>query len=192
MVLSGAGSIQGTCMPTTATQLLRQQIRLAHEALEATMAGVTPAMAHAVPPGIANPLGATYAHLVCSEDMLIQGMLKQSAPLAASAFAGATGLSEPMPAPGPDWSRYPDWTRNLRIDLESLQRYAQAVYSATDAYLEGLSDADLEQPMDLSFVGLGQQTLGVMLSVLVLYHIGTETGEIACLKGLQGVKGYPF
>jgi hypothetical protein len=31
-----------------------------------------------------------------------------------------------------------------------------------------------------------------MVSVLVLYHFGTETDEMACLKGLLGVKGYPF
>src|SRR2546423_6952399 len=117
-------------MSTTTTQLLRQQIRLAHDALEATMAGVTPAMAQALPPGIATPLGATYAHLVCSEDLLVQGMLKQSAPLSASAFASATGLSEPMPSPGPDWAHYPDWTRSVRIDLEALRGYAQAVYAA--------------------------------------------------------------
>jgi DinB superfamily len=156
------------------------------------MAGVTPAMVHATPPGIANPLGATYAHLVCSEDMLVQGMLKQSAPLSASAFAGNTGLSEPMPNPGPEWSGYADWTRRVRIDLAALQAYARSVYTATDEYLAGLQDADLERPMDLSFIGLGQQTLGITLSVLVLHHIGTETGELACLKGIQGVKGYPF
>ena len=48
-------------MRTTTVQLLGAQIRLAHDALEATMAGVTPAMAHALPPGIANPLGAIWA-----------------------------------------------------------------------------------------------------------------------------------
>jgi hypothetical protein len=30
------------------------------------------------------------------------------------------------------------------------------------------------------------------LTLLLLNHIGTETGEIACLKGLQGARGYPF
>src|SRR2546423_5456844 len=128
-------------MSTTTTQLLRQQIRLAHDALEATMAGVTPAMAQALPPGIANPLGATYAHLVCSEDLLVQGMLKQSAPLGAST---ATGLTEPMPNPGPEWSGYAAWTRRVRIDLEALRRYAQSVYAATDGYLATLQDADLQ------------------------------------------------
>ena len=177
---------------TTTAQLLRQQVQLAHQALEGTMAGVTPAMAHAAPPGIANPLGATYAHLVVSEDMFIQGMLKHRAPLGASEFASNTGLSEPMPNPGPEWVGYADWTRRVRIDLPALQAYAQAVYAATDEYLAGLGESDLEQPMDLSFVGLGQQTLGVALSILVLHHIGTETGEIACLKGMQGARGYPF
>jgi hypothetical protein len=177
---------------SVAIGLLRRQVQLAHGTLEATMADVTAELAHAVPPGIANPLGATYAHLVCSEDLLVQGMLKQGALLGASTLAGRTGLSEPMPNPGPGQSAYADWTRRVRVDLPALRAYAQAVYAATDAYLASLHDIDLERPMDLSFVGLGQQTLGVMLSLLVLHHIGTETGEIACLKGLQGVRGYPF
>jgi hypothetical protein len=71
--------------------LLRQQIQLAHQSLEAIMAGVTPAMVHAIAPRIANPLGATYAHPVCSEDMLVQGMLESAPPLGATEFAGKTG-----------------------------------------------------------------------------------------------------
>jgi hypothetical protein len=31
-----------------------------------------------------------------------------------------------------------------------------------------------------------------MLNFLVLNHIGTETGEISALKGIQGAKGYPY
>ena len=70
------------------------------------MADVTQVQAEFAPPGIANPLGATYAHVVWSEDMQVQGMFRQVRPLFASAWAGRTGLSEPMPMPGPEWAGY--------------------------------------------------------------------------------------
>lgn len=83
------------------SSLLRQRFDAAHQLLEATMADVTTEQAHWMPPGIANPLGATYAHVVSAEDYIIQGMFKQVAPLAATDWAGRTGLNEPMPSPGP-------------------------------------------------------------------------------------------
>jgi hypothetical protein len=168
-------------------------VRIAHDILEATMADVTPEQADWAPPGIANPLGATYAHVVVSEDFVINGMFRQQAPLNASTWADRTGLSEPMPAPAsPAWSEYSAWTRRVRVDLMRLREYARAVHAATDSYLASVCDADLEQPLDLSQIGLGPQTVASTLTLLLLNHIGTETGEIACLKGLQGARGYPF
>jgi hypothetical protein len=161
--------------------------------LDGTMADVTQAQAEYIPPGIANPLGATYAHVICSEDMVVQGMFKGGAPLFASTWAGRTGLSEPMPMPGPEtWADYGPWTRRVRIDLAALRQYAAAVAEATDTWLASLSEADLDKPMDLSGVGLGQHTLGTAIGLLVGNHLGTETGEIAVLKGIQGARGYPF
>jgi hypothetical protein len=40
--------------------------------------------------------------------------------------------------------------------------------------------------------GFGTRKLGWMLNLLLLNHVGTETGEIAVLKGIQGATGYPL
>jgi hypothetical protein len=177
---------------TTRVELLRQIVRDARQVLEGTMADVTQAQADFVPPGLANPLGATYAHVVYTEDVLVQGMLRQTAMLAASTWAGRTGLSEPMPMPGPGWADYGPWTRRVQIDLEALRTYAQAVAAETDAWLGSLSDDQLDQTLDLTAAGLGRQTWGTAIGGLLANHLGTETGEIAVLKGLQGARGYPF
>src|SRR5947209_10435614 len=89
--------------------LLRQQLKTQHGYMERTMANVTPEMAHAVPPGHANPLGATYAHIPFSEDAIVNGMLRQQAPMAMSSWAGRTGTSEPMPLPNGNWEDYGPW-----------------------------------------------------------------------------------
>jgi hypothetical protein len=175
-----------------AMQLLRLQIDFAHQVMEGTMADVTPEQAHWSPPGRATPLGASYAHVVVSEDAIINGMLKQAAPLMAAGWAGRTGLSEPMPMPGPEWGDYAGWNRRVRVDLPALKEYAQAVYASTNEYFASLSSEDLDTPLDLTALGFGHTNLGWVLSILVVGHANNIAGEISCLKGLQGAKGYPF
>lgn len=171
---------------------VRRIVRDARQVLDGTMADVTQAHVEFIPPGIANPLGATYAHVVCSEDVVVQGMFRHTAPLSASTWAGRTGLSEPMPMPGPGWADYGPWTRRVKIDLGALRAYARAVADQTDSWLASLTDADLECPIDLSAAGFGEHTLATAVAGLVANHLGTETGEIAVLKGIQGARGYPM
>ena len=176
-----------------AITLMRQQMDSAHYSMEGTVADVTPEQAHWQPAGRANPVGASYAHAITGEDLVINGMLRQSAPMFASNWAGKTGLSEPMPGRiGPSWDDYAAWTRRVRVDLPALRSYAQAVYANTDAYLATLSPEDLDRPMDMSSLGLGEVNLAWVLSNLVMGHVHDLMGEISCLKGLQGAKGYPF
>ncbi|HKP51824.1 MAG TPA: DinB family protein [Chloroflexia bacterium] len=175
-----------------AVTLLREQLKTAHWVLEGTMADVTPEQMDWAPPGIANPLGASYAHTVTSEDMVINGMLREGAPLFASAWAGKTGSNEPMPRPGPDWEKYGSWARNVQVDLPAAREYAQAVYASSDEYLAGLTPEALDTQLDLSGIGMGQVSLASAISLLVIGHINNLAGEISCLKGIQGAKGYPF
>ncbi len=172
--------------------LVREFLKQANDYLEMTMADVTPEQAHWTPPGVANPLGASYAHVVMSQDMVVNGMLRGQAPLFVSTWAGRTGASEPMPMPGPEWTNYGPWTRSVQVDLPAMREYAQAVYAASDDYLASLTPEDLDRPMDLSSLGVGQVNLAWALHMLLIGHVNNIHGEISCLKGLQGAKGYPF
>jgi len=185
----------GVPFQTTAVDtisLLRLQVQHAHELLEATMSDVTADQAHWPPPGRANPLGASYAHVVVAEDAVINGMLRGQAPLLATAWAGRSGISESPPGIGgdnlPPWDQ---WARRARFDLAALRRYAAAVHTSADDYLASLAPADLDRQLDLSSVGMGSQTIGWVLSNVVLAHTATHCGEIVCLKGLQGARAHP-
>jgi hypothetical protein len=93
-------------------------------------------------------------------------MLKGEAPLFAATWAGKTGVSELPPMADPDAPGFPDWSewgRRVKIDLASLREYAKAVYAGTDEYLASLSDDDLNRPVDLSALGLGERTVGYIL-----------------------------
>jgi hypothetical protein len=167
---------------------IRSQFQAAHFGwLEGTMNDVTDEQAHWQAAGRAAPIGAQYAHHLIALDFLFLGFVQGGAPLAVSTFAGQTGMSLPYPMEG-DWD---EWARAVHVDLDALRAYAQAVYAAFDAAVATLSDNDLATPVDMTAVGLGQQTIGSFLTTLLI-HCGVHTGEIAFTKGLQSLRGYPF
>ncbi|MCC6169288.1 MAG: DinB family protein [Caldilineaceae bacterium] len=170
----------------TAVSLLRAQYGMAHSWVEGTMQDVTAEIAHKHPPGRLHPIAAEYIHIAVGEDYYLQALARGATPLVASSFAGKTGASE-VPPLG-DWG---DWGRTVQVDLDAARAYAQAVYAATDDYLASLNDADLEREVDLSAVGLGTQTVGFVLNLLLL-NTAAHAGEISALKGIQGLRGYPF
>ena len=79
----------------------------------------------------------------------------------------------------------------MKVDLAKMREYAKAVYSAMEAYLASLTDSDLNRPISLAALGLGESTVGYVLKNGLLGHAFSHTGEISCLKGLQGKRGYP-
>ena len=172
-----------------AIELYRTLLRSAHDFLEGTLADVTPTQFTWDPPGKAFSIGATnYAHVLGAEDMAIQGLLQDKSPLAVSAWAGKVGASEPPPlGPGVDIK---SWSQRAKLDLAGMQRYGQAVYAASDGYLASIRPDELSRPIDLSQFGLGKQTVLFVLTA-ILSNASLHTGEISCLKGQQGAKGYP-
>lgn len=166
-----------------AVSLLRMQMKEAHNLLESTVGDVTPEQLHYLPQGHALPVGAAYAHVIFSEDILVQ-VLKGQEPLFETGTP--TGASEPMPNFMKGWEDYAGWTKRVRFDLPQLRGYAQKVYANTDAYIASLSEADLEKPDPF-----GQKSLAYFLSRGMIGHIDNLAGEISAAKGLQGLQGYP-
>ncbi len=172
-----------------AVGLLREQIQFAHSILEGTVADVTAEVAVTQPNGKPRSIGSYYAHILIVEDLAINGLVRQQAPLFASTWADKTGFDGLAPA---DPSQWPSWSSQARGDVISSRGYGQAVFAATASYLDSISDADLKNPLDLSAIGFGTQTVGWLISVFVLINCSWHTGEISCLKGGHGLKGYPM
>jgi len=171
-----------------AIELYRNLLRSGHEFLEGTMADVTAEHLTWDPPGTAFSIGANYAHVLTSEDFGVHALLQGKPLLAATTWSGKLGFSEMPPfGPGGDLKA---WSRRTKLEVEALRRYGQAVYAATDAYLASLGPEALDRKMDLSQFGFGQQTALFVMNAL-LANVSLHTGEISCLKGLQGRKGYP-
>lgn len=170
-----------------AIELLREQLKSAHETLDATMAEVTEEVAHFANTNKAMPVGAAYAHAVLAEDIVVATMLAQTQPL--SAAKQDIGLSEPMP-PFAQWDKHEQWMQTVKVDLPKLQAFAKEVYEATDKYFATLTEMDLDKEIEVH--GMGTQKLVFVINNFVILHIANLTGEISSVKGLQGLKGYPF
>ena len=169
-----------------AVTLLRQQIRSAHEIVEGTVADLTSEQAHWAPAGKANRAGPLFAHLAAGEDLFLN-MVTGRQPLAMGAYAGKTGASEPHPM-----GSYDEWAQRVKVDLPQLREYVQAVFQNTEEYVASLQPEDLDNELDLTSSGLGKMSLGAFITLAAVIHTSNHIGEISCLKGLQGAKGYPF
>ncbi len=169
-----------------AFDLLRWELETLHGYLEATLGDVTAEQAHRSLGGHASPIAANYAHVVIDEDVL-SSIANGSQPLVQGEWADRTGISEIPPVMG-DWEA---WGTRVTVDLAQAREYAQAVYVKTMSILASMSQEDLGRMVDLSAIGLGQQTAGVALG-LVACHGFSHAGEISHNKGIQGLKGYPI
>lgn len=166
---------------------LRTQINAAHQIVEGTIADCTREVLDHIPGGKAHPVGATYAHILMSEDFIVNMMLRGQTPLLMGEWAGKTGASEPPPPPGGDMF---GWANRVRVDLDAARKYAQAVYANTNSYLDTLAESDLDRIVDIP--GFGKEPLAFFLSIAAVIHPSNHVGEISALKGVQGMTGYPF
>lgn len=169
---------------------LLEGLQNAHTYMLQTMDGVTDEVAAFVPQGTANPIAGTYAHLIFSEDSFTQGFLKKEKPLFETNWKDKTGISELQPT---DWiEAYPKWLKSVKVDITKVNEYAKAVFAETEKYVAGLTDEDLEKMVDLSAFGMGEKSVGNFIANLITGHANNIMGEVSVLKGIQGLKGYPF
>ncbi|HLZ07844.1 MAG TPA: DinB family protein, partial [Chloroflexota bacterium] len=156
-----------------------------HWFLEQAVSDLSTAHLHWVPPGTANTIAATYAHVIGNEDGFVHTTLLGQRSLAESVWVGRNGISLPIPQRGSDWFA---WSRRVQVDLPAAQRYAAAVYAATDEYLGKLKPDELDRAPDVALPA--NQSLSWLLGNFLILHASVHSGEIAVLRGLQGLVGF--
>jgi hypothetical protein len=168
--------------------LLHYSLKSAFEVLGSVTADLTQEQADWQPPGIANPIGATYWHALSGTDDIVHRWCQDQEPLAESGDweAKVLTVSAPEPEHGGDWLPY---MQAIRVDLPSAHAYAQAVAESVGEFLASLAPDDLDRKIETPFQ---EFALGELLELFVIWHLNAHCGEIAALKGCQGAKGYPF
>lgn len=169
-----------------AVTLLQQQIKSTHEIVQGTVADLTAEQAHWTPAGKAMSVAPLFVHLASGEDMFLN-MMTGRQPLASGPYANKTGASEPHPMGG-----YEEWARRVKVDLPQLNEYVRAVFKNTEEYVATLKPEDLDREIDLTNAGMGKMSLGAFITMTSVIHPSNHIGEISCLKGMQGARGYPF
>jgi hypothetical protein len=156
--------------------------------LEQVTADLTQEQADWTPPGIANPIGATYWHTISSTDEIVCKWIRGEEPLHQKGAwrEKVLTVSVPEPQPGGDCLAY---MQTIRVDVAALHAYAKAVAKAAQAWLASLALDDLERELETP---IGRLSVGQMLETFVVWHINAHCGEISALKGCLGFKGYPF
>ncbi len=165
-------------------QYISNQIAAAWRTRDGVTTDLTNDLLNWTPPGTANPISATYAHIVGGEDAFIHRVI-QGKPTIWEMQDWATKIGvEATPGPGNHWDKY----RGREFSVDAFKSYQEAVRAETRAYLETLCEPELDRKV--SFVGR-DWTVAEML-VLLVNHITEHSGEIAALKGVQGAKGLPM
>lgn len=173
-------------MSRNAVELLRTQYKESASWLEGTMDGVTEEVATWSPPGgMVSPIAGQIAHAVVGLDFFLLNKVGGRPPLMATDFADRGVISEPPPTGG-EWV---EWGNRVQVDGAAMHDYADAVFAAVDDMLAAMEDADLDREVD--FGDMGVYTAGWTFNIMLL-NTFSHTGEIAVLKGLQGLKGYPM
>ena len=131
------------------------------------------------PGGTANACSKTHVHAMTAVDLFINGTLG-SAGMSWKPFAVEQGLpANPMEI----------WGFSGVVSLDAMKQYSATVQKAALDYVSSLQDADLDREVDTAF--FGKQTAAFMIGLAGIHAMG-HGGDIAAIKGLQGLKGLPF
>jgi hypothetical protein len=164
-----------------ALDLIRYQIKKSYAWLESIVSNVTPEQALWRPGGTANSIAATYAHIVIWADVDLTRHFHAREPLLAGEWGERLGRDERDPR---------EWEPDATFDWDVLHQYGRDVQQHVERLAAGLTAADLGRSFQMKPVELG---VWKGIDVYVLHggeHVWMHGGEIACLKGMQGIRGY--
>ena len=164
---------------------VRQQLGFWHGACGAIMGDCGDTLNKQMPNATITSIGSIYAHMVFAEDAIVNGML-QGKPMMYQSDGWEAKSGVPFPGTPPSVG---EWAKTVKMDYPKFQEYANAVFANTDSYLANLPDGDLEKKVQTP---IGEQTIGWAVTTLLGTHAPQHIGEIAALKGVQGLKGLPF
>jgi hypothetical protein len=163
---------------------IQQQIANAHHQIDAVMQGMTEEQLNWLPPGTINPISAILVHVLGGEDFFVQSIMQcKSQCWETQKWSEKVGIQTP-PGPGHGWED----CKNTRLSVAPIMEYGQCLREATDTYLANLTEAELDR--QVNFAGRMMPVAEVLM--ILVTHIACHAGEIAAIKGMQGIKGLPF
>jgi hypothetical protein len=162
-------------------ELIKHDMAGMRRMVNMTMENMTAELFNWAPPGTANTISATFVHFINTEDNFVHKVIQGKPSVWENGgWSQKTGVQK-LPSIGEDWSYF----KHQQIVIQPLLEYMAAVWADTDAYLENLQEAELDRKV--KFAG-GERSVADMLLMAASQSL-SHNGEIAALKGIQGVKG---
>ena len=128
---------------------------------------------------------AIYTHVALAEDGIVQDSAAGRTTLwERGGWAAKTGLTEERGFISEAQAR-----AMTAVQWEVVRAYTAAVRAETLAYLDSLSDSDMDRAVELYGK---QRTVGYVMANYAYFHILQHQGELAALKGVMGKKGMPY
>jgi hypothetical protein len=136
-------------------------------------------------------------HAYRSEDEIIHGLLmRRPSVFARAGWAERLPVAEPGKPPfGTGLNR--EQIAAVRLHLNDLLEYAEAVAAAIQEYADGLSEEDGAEQVSLPFFApvypmLDSMSRAEVLAFFCIGHTAEHLGEVQYIKGLLGLTGAPL
>jgi uncharacterized damage-inducible protein DinB len=152
---------------------LRFSLGASFDILRQVVADLTQEQADWRPPGTANTIGSVFSHILTYVDYYVRTYFIQGKPQPVTVESRPAEL----------------WMQDVQADLSELHQFASEVESTVQEWLSSLTPADLERREETT---AGEINVGQAVELFIIWHIDAHCGEIAALKGCQGLKGYPW
>jgi uncharacterized damage-inducible protein DinB len=163
---------------------IQQQMANVRQQVDAVVRDITDEQFTWSPPGTINPISVILVHMLAGEDYFIQTILQgKSRCWEEQEWGRKIGLRTP-PEPGRSWDEF----KTVNLSVAPMLAYEQVIRGATDDYLADLTAKELDRKVN--FVGNVVPVADVLMTLVV--HLASHAGEIAAVKGMQGIKGLPF
>jgi hypothetical protein len=167
-----------------AVDVIRYEAHRAYAWLENIVGDVDAGLANWQPPGTANSIAGSYAHIMIWTDVDVTRHFYGRAPLLAGSWGEQLGRSESAPD---------EFATDRQFDWATLRAYGRAVEQEFLRTVEALTLDDLAREFQMMPAELGTWK---GIDVFLLHgssHVYMHGGEIACIKGIRGLEGYrPF
>lgn len=162
-----------------AIEYARQDLAEALGLLKLCASGMTDEQYNWKPGGTCNVAAQSHVHALTSVDFFINGIVR-AGQLIWTDVAAAGGLpANPLQI----------WQHNEVIPYATIKDYGDRLQQAVLEYLGTLSDQDLDREIETQF--FGKKSVAWLVQLAGNHAVG-HGGDIAAVKGMQGLKGLPF
>ena len=166
-----------------AQEYIVRQIGAGRRLVDSALDSITPEQFNWAPPGTANRISATLIHMAWVEDHYVNAVLLGGPKLWESDH-WAEQICVSVPPVREGWAE----ANSKYVEMGPVLAYLKAARAATDAYVAGITAADLDRQYDVR----GTPWTAADVLAIVAVHPAQHAGEIAALKGIQGARGMTF